>query len=346
MGIFKRARIFLDFAGGERNPSSIHKEGREAKKALEASRIKMSQLLMCQARDIIFTSGGTEADNLAIIGVVERARTKVDRPHIIISALEHPAVYESAKKSESLGVEVTVIEPEEGIINPQTVLKKIKENTVLVSVVYGASETGAINPVPKIARLIRDQRNKRGTEFPYIHTDSSQAYEFLPVDIGRLGADLITLDRVLVVRPNVSINPIIVGGGQERGLRSGTEDVLGIEKFVNSFEQSLKDRERNFEKLKRLKEVFLKEVRDLVPQAVLNTPEESLPNIVSLTIPNKLHEFLAVKLDERGVAVSTGSSCDSSKNEKDKEALRFSFGLKTKDSEVKKAVRTLKDVVI
>ncbi len=346
MGIFKRARIFLDFAGGESNPSAIHSEGKGVRARLNEARLQVSRLLACQARDIVFTSGGTEADNLAIIGVVEKAKAKIERPHIIISSLEHPAVYESAKQLESWGVEVTTIEPEGGVINPQTVLKNIRESTVLVSIVYGAGETGAINPVPKIARLIKDLRNKRGTEYPYIHTDASQAYEFLPVDIGRLPVDLITLDRVLVVRPNVSISPIIVGGGQERGLRSGTEDVVAIEKFVKSFKLSVMRQDSYAKKMNRLKKLFVEELEANVPAARINTPKESLPNIVSITIPNKLHEFLAIKLDERGVAVSTGSSCDSTKNERDKEALRFSFGEKTKESEIKKAIRILKDVVI
>jgi Cysteine sulfinate desulfinase/cysteine desulfurase and related enzymes len=346
MGIFKKARIFLDYAGGERNPSAIHKEGRLAKKALEEARLRLSRLLMCQAKDIVFTSGGTEADNLAILGVVEKAKAKIGHPHVLISSLEHPAVYESAKKLLAWGVEVTIVEPEDGVINPQTVLKNIRENTVLVSIVYGVSETGNINPVPKIARLIKDFRKKRGTEFPYVHTDASQAYEFLPVDIGRLPTDLITLDGVLVVRPNVSISPVIVGGGQERGLRAGTQDVLGIERFVKSFEKSLKEQDSLTKKLNKLKRLFIEEIKTHLPEAKINTRESSLPNIVSITFEGLLHEFIAIKLDEMGVAVSTGSACDSSKNERDKDALRFSFGPKTKESEIKKVIRILRGIVI
>ncbi len=339
MSIFRKRRIFLDYFGGHDNPSGIHEEGRIAKERLLSARLRLSKVLRCQTKDIVFTSGGTEADNLAILGVFEGSRQEFAKPHIVISKGEHPAVLESALEAERRGAELDIVSSEE-------IVSKIKNNTILVSVVYAESETGRINPVSKIGRHIRSERNKKGSKYPYFHTDATGALGLLDIDIDKVPGDLITLDRVLVVRPDVSIKPIIFGGGQERGLRSGTEDVSSIERFIKDFEIALKNKDQNFKKLERLKKIFISELQRFLPDVLINTPEISLPNVVSITFPKMLHEFLAIKLDLNGVSVSTGSSCDANKNEDDKEALRFSFSPKTKEREIKEAVRILKSVVL
>ncbi|MHB1330385.1 MAG: cysteine desulfurase family protein [Minisyncoccota bacterium] len=339
MSIFKRKRIFLDHAGGKSNPSGIHKEGVQARSRLENMRSDISRLLHCQSRDIVFTSGGTESDNLAMLGVFEALRQTHNKPHIIISDNEHPALFESAKEAERRGAELS-------ILPVGKIAESIKENTVLVSVVYVSNETGAINPVPKISRLIKDYRKKHSSLFPYFHTDATQAVGYLPVDIERLGSDLMTLGDILVVRSRVDIRPLILGGGQERGLRAGTQNLKSIEETFRFLEQSEINRENEFKKALGLKKAFLEELEARIPNAVVNSPKESVPNIISITLPNVLHEFIAIKLDERGVATSTGTSCDSSKNEKDKEALRFSFGSETTEKDVREAVRILSEVVI
>jgi cysteine desulfurase len=327
--LFGNKRIFMDYAGGELNPSGIHKEGVEARRRLEDARARVAKILKCH-------SGGTESDNLAILGVFEAAREKFEKPHIIIGEKEHPAVHESAREAERRGAELTIT------ADP---LKHIKDNTVLVSIMYADNETGAINNVPKIARLVRDHRQKKGGEYPYIHTDATSAYEFLEVDIDKVPADLISLERVLVVRPRVSIRPLLYGGAQEMGLRSGTQDVRAAEGFAKSLEETVANREREVARLKRIQEVFIAEAEQ-ISGIVVNTPKESIPNIVSVSFPGKLHEFLAVKLDLEDVAVSTGSSCDSSKNEPDKESLRFSFGAKTSEDDAREVVRKLRKIVI
>lgn len=337
--ILKKKRIFLDHAGGEGNPSGIHKEGAEAKLKLEDARRGIARLLHSQARDIVFTSGGTESDNLVILGVFEAARQKITKPHIIITDNEHPAITESAREAERRGAELSILPIEK-------IAESIRENTVLVSVVYVNNETGAINPVPKISRTIKDYRRKHSSLFPYLHTDATQAVEYLPVDVERLGVDLMTLGDILVVRPRVEIRPLIMGGGQERGLRAGTQNLKSILETLEFLKLCKVERNGKFKRAEELKKVFLEELEARVPSAKINTPKESLPSIVSITLPNVLHEFIAIKLDERGVAVSTGSSCDSSKNEKDKEALRFSFGDKTTAKDVREAVRILEEVMI
>ncbi|MBX4199122.1 aminotransferase class V-fold PLP-dependent enzyme [Candidatus Parcubacteria bacterium] len=330
MNLFKKKRIFLDYAGGVGNPSGIHKEGVEARKSLEDARQKVARILECQTRDIIFTSGGTESDNLAILGVKQG--------HIIISDEEHPAVYEAAREAERRGSTLSIVPVDK-------IIETIKDDTVLVSLIYANNETGRVNPVPKIARQIAALRNKRGSQYPYIHTDATAGFGLLEININKLPVDLLTLDKVLVVRPRVEIRPLIFGGGQERGLRAGTENVSAILEFVNDLEASVRVREAEYERLADLKRVFIEEVEKL-PSAVVNSTAESLPSIVSVSFPGELHEFLAVKLDEKGVAVSTGSSCASSKDEPDKEALRFSFGPKTSEIEVREVISILQKIVI
>lgn len=340
----KQERIFLDHAGGKDNPSGIHKEGVAARKKLEDARAKIARILKCQAKDIIFTSGSTESDNLAMQGAVKAYQSKEKKiAHIIISDHEHPAIEETAKDLASSGVEVDIL-PVEKIVSA------IKENTVLVSVVYANNETGAINNVPKLAREIKKLRRDKRSKFPYIHTDATQALELLPLDIERLGVDLETLGEVLIVRPGVQLRPLILGGGQERGLRAGTQRVSEAVEFAEHLASIEETRESESKRLNKLKKLFIKEVEEKIPTAVINTPHktevESLPNIVSITIPGTLHEFLAIKLDEAGVAVSTGSSCDSNKDEKDKEALRFSFGRETKENDIKEAIRILIPILL
>ncbi len=338
MNLFRKKKIFLDFAAGHNNPSAIYAEGVEAKKSLAEARSKVAQILNVQARDIIFNSGGTEADNLAILGVFEALKDKVARPHFIISKFEHPAVREAAKEVERRGGEVSVVALED-------IEKNIKPNTVLISVIYVNGETGEINPVAKISRVVREIRKKNGSKWPYIHTDATQAIETLVVSAERLGVDLLTLERLLIVRPNVEIRPIIFGGGQERGLRAGTEDVLAIVNFANSLVEMEKSREKLSKHFEEIKKVFLAEVQKLLPEAIINSTKESVPNIVSISMPNKLHEFLAIKLAERGVFVSTGSACKNIGVE-EAEALRFSFGGETTKVEVIEAARILSEVVL
>ncbi|MBX4195408.1 aminotransferase class V-fold PLP-dependent enzyme [Candidatus Parcubacteria bacterium] len=336
MNWFKR-RIFFDYAGGKDNPSGIHEEGRLAHKKLEETRLRIARILKCQARDIIFTSGGTESDNLAVLGVFEEAKEKFEKPHIIIGTHEHPAVYESAKEAQRQGAELTITDEP---------MKHLKENTVLVSIIYANNETGAINPVPKIARLVRDYRKKHGSRYPLMHTDATSAYEYLEVDINKVPADLISIENVLTVRPPATIRPRNLGGGQERRLRAGTQNLKVIEDFARNLEVSVKNREKESERLTEIKNFFIDEIRRSFPKAVINTPRISLPHIVSVSFPGQLHEFLAIKLDFHGIAVSTGSACDSSKDEESKEALRFSFGKETSKIEIKETISVLKKIML
>jgi cysteine desulfurase len=358
MNLFSKNRINLDYdyASGGDNPSAIYKEGVEAKNFLENARTKIARVLGVQSKEVVFTSGGTESNNLAILGVFEKAKEKISKPHIIISSLEHTTILECTKEVVRRGGEVTIIEPtEKNKIDPQDILKAIKGNTVLVSIVYANSDIGLIQPIHKISRLINNYRKDKNSKFPFFHTDASQASGYLPIQISSLGVDMMTLDAskiygpkgtgLLVVKQNVLLYPILFGGGQENGLRSGTESIDSINKFAQALVQSTERRTDEYQRVLSLKKYFVKEVIKNIPSAVINGDlEDTLPNIVSLTLPNQLAEFIAIKLDQRGIMVSVGSSCDSKKREIEKEAIRFSFGKETTIAQLRKTIHVLKQI--
>ena len=356
MNLFGNKRTNLDYASGGENPSAIYREGVEAKNKLENARTKIARILGVQTKDIVFTSGGTESNNLALLGVFEACRPATLTPHFIISSLEHSAITECAKEIIRRGGEVTVVSADEqGRINPQDVLKNIKPNTVLVSIIYASNEIGTVQPISKIGRLIREYRKEKEINFPYLHTDASQAGNYLDLNVESLRVDLLTLDAskinglkgagLLVVRPNVVLHPIIFGGGQEKGLRSGTENVRVIAGFAEAFELAQNSRVQESERLVKLRNYFVEEISKSFPEAIINGDlGETLPNMVSVTFPGQLAEFMAIKLDQKGVMVSVGSSCNSNKREVEKEAIRFSFGQKTTRKDLEKTIYILKKI--
>jgi len=363
MNLFSKKRVFLDYAGGQDNPSAIYTEGIETRKKLENARTKIARILHVGSKDIIFTSGGTESDNLAILGVFEATKISnldlqtlgVCKPHIIISSVEHPAIVKTAKEVERRGGEVTIAQvDEDGRVSPQEIMNAIKENTVLVSVCMASGETGAIQPISKIGRMIREYRKEREADYPYLHTDASQVGSLLDLNVESLRVDLMTLDSYkvygpygvgcLVARPNVDLYPIMFGGGQERGLRPGTENVFGIYEFVEALGVANQNREKEYKRLKLLREYFIEEVHKKNSNLIIKGSKSSdyqLPNIVSFSIPDILAEFVAIKLDQRGVAVSVGSACNSRKNEPDKENVRISFGKSTTKKDIVRAIKAL-----
>ncbi len=356
MNLFGNRRINLDHASGGDNPSAIYEEGVATKKKLEEARTKVARTIGAQSRDIVFTSGGTESNNLALLGVFEKCWLPTSAPHFIISSLEHSAITECAKEIVRRGGEVTIIkEDEHSRINPQDVLKAIKPNTVLVSIVYANSEVGTIQPIHKISRLINEYKKEHNSKFPYFHTDASQAGSLLNLQISALGVDMMTLDAskvngpkgcgLLVVRPNVELLSIIFGGGQERGLRAGTENVESIIQFAEALESAQKNREQEFKRLTELKKYFVEELKKIPRLEINNLNEEVLPNIVSVSTPEEIAEFMAIKLDQKGVMVSVGSSCDSNKNALDKDAIRFSFGKTTTKNELKRTISILRKLL-
>ncbi|MDB5254235.1 MAG: aminotransferase class [Parcubacteria group bacterium] len=351
MGLFHKKRVFLDYAAGKNNPSAIYKEGVEAKKRLEEARLRAARLMQVQARDVVFTSGGTEADNLALLGIVQ----DVPNAHIVTTSIEHPAILKCAEEIKRRGGEVTVVEAVDGVVQVEDVMSALKENTILVSVMYVNNKTGAIQPISKIARRINEWRKKNNSTYPYFHSDASQAIGMLPIQFSSLGVDLLTFGGskisltkgagVLAFRPHVKISPVLFGGGQERGIRPGTENVETILELVSALESAEFGRTNEFERLQQIQSAFIKEA-EKIPGITINTPEHSSPHIVSVSFEGKLHEFLAIQLDHEGVSVSTGSSCKFRGDGTEIEALRFSFGQETTISDVKFAARILQKIML
>ena len=388
MSLFKSKRVYLDYASTTPvlpevkkamekylskdfyNPSAIYTEAVQVKKELESMRTRVAKIIGVKSKEIYFVGSGTESVNLALLGVFEKSKEIIEKPHIIISAIEHPAVKESAKEIIRRGGEVTIIFADEfGRISPQEVLTSIKSNTVLISIMLANNEVGTIEPISKISRLVAEYKKKNDTLYPFIHTDASQATNYIKIYAPSIGVDLITLDGskiygpkgvgVLVVKSNVFLQPIIFGGGQERGLRSGTENVAQIAGFTKAFEIADKDREEEVKRLEIIKNKFIKELKESLPEIIINTPEEgSLPNIVSVSMKDMLAEFVAIKMDLKGFLISTGSACGSnkgasgtetlvgmSKGELKESTIRFSFGRFTKMSDADQALRAFVQIM-
>ena len=315
------------------NPSSIHSEGEMAKEALEEARKDIAQILHCKKEEVYFTSGGTESANIAVLGVIYRAIEKINLedgdilPHIITTTIEHSAILEPIKKLLKEGkVEVSFINPnEEGIVNPESIAREIKSNTVLVSVMHSNNEIGTIQSVRKISNLKSQISN------PVLLVDASQSAVYEDVSIERLGADILILDGVkiygprgtgvLIVKNNIIIHPIFYGGGQEGGLRPGTENVVGAMGFAKALKICAETRERESLRIKKLRDYVLSKILRHIPNSSLNgSLEHRLPNNINICFASPRiseggfshkidSEFLVIKLDTLGFAVSSASAC-------------------------------------
>jgi cysteine desulfurase len=300
---------FLDKYG---NPSSIHSFGREAKVALEDARKRVAELLNADPTEIVFTSGGTESDNLAIKGVaMYKGKMK---GHIITTKIEHHAVLEPCDWLKRFGFEITYVPVNsEGLVDDGDVERAIRNDTVLISVMKANNEIGTIQPVKEIGTIA----SSKGIPF---HTDAVQAIGKLPVDVKRDNIDLLSLSAhkfhgpkgvgVLYVKKGVKIEPILHGGGQERGLRSSTVNVAGIVGLGKAAEIARRDLEPTSERMKAIRDKLIKRVPELVPNAYLNGHRtERLVNNANFRFDYIEGEGLILQLDFKGIAASTGSAC-------------------------------------
>ncbi len=344
------------------NPSSWYKEGVLAKKALDEARKGVASFLHAHADEIIFTSGGTEANNIALQGVV--AAYKNNPAHIIISAVEHSSIMETARILETRGCEVTRIGVDkQGVVFLDELKKAIKPNTVLVSIMTVNNEIGTIQPIREIAKIIRQARAKLGSDiYPLFHTDAAQAGLFQDLNVEQLGVDLLTLDAGKLYGPrgigalyakrivlNGVINPIMFGGGQEEGLRSGTENLPAIMGFAEALKIILGStlngdnsrRDKEYVRIHELRNFFIDGLKNIRPDIIVNggglihkniedrksnqkvvtsviVPKCSIsshsqdllsPHILNISIPGIDNEFFVMQLDAAGIACSTKSSC-------------------------------------
>ena len=343
------------------NPSSIHSLGLETRTAVAEAREKVASLIGAASDEIIFTSGGTEADNLAIKGV---ALANAQRgKHIVTTRIEHHAVEESCRYLESQGFSVTHVGvDQDGLVDPKDVENAVTPETILISVMHANNEVGTIQPIAEIGRMAR----ARGI---YFHTDAVQTVGHIPAIVGELGVDLLAISAhklygpkgvgVLYVRKGTRIVSFMHGGGQERGLRASTENVPGIVGLGKAAEIAQAEMDAESKHLIRLRDKLITGLLERIPQTRLNGhPTQRLPNNVNISIASVEGEALAVSLDLEGIAVSTGSACSSEAMEPShvltamgvpvelaRGSVRFSLGKKNTDEEIDRVLEAFPRIV-
>lgn len=302
------------------NPSSIHTVGQEARYALDEARERVAAVLNCRAREVVFTSGGTESDNAAIEGVATALQETGN--HIITSSTEHHAVLHSCQHLESLDFDVTYLPVDSyGAIQPDSVYRAITDKTTLVSVMYANNEIGTVNPLAEITAAVK----KRASELSrtiVVHTDAVQAAGYLDLDVRRLGVDLLSLSGhkfhgpkgtgVLFVKRGTAFLPLILGGGQERERRSGTENIPGIIGLSVALEAANARREETSFHCAALRDRIIEYVLGNIPGTNLNgNPTQRLPNNANFSFSGIEGEPILLGLDMAGIAASSGSACSS-----------------------------------
>jgi cysteine desulfurase len=293
------------------NPSSLHSFGQEALIAVDEAREKVARFLKSMESEILFTGSATEANNIAILGVI-----KEKKGHIITTAIEHKAVLETVKKS---GAENTIVSPDKnGVISVDDVLKEVREDTVLISVMYANNEVGTVQPIKEIGEAVKKLNKDRKNKIIF-HTDAVQAANYLSCDVNKLNVDLLTLSGhkiygpkgvgVLYIKESVHLSPLIFGGDQEKGLRPGTENIFAVVGFGEAVDLISKN---DIEKTKKMRDKIINFVLENISNSQLNGDvEKRLPNNANISFKGTEGESLMIGLDSEGVAVSTGSACAS-----------------------------------
>ncbi|MAG38332.1 cysteine desulfurase NifS [Candidatus Pacearchaeota archaeon] len=295
------------------NAGSMHNKGLIAAQALNRSRDRVSRILNCFPKEIIFTGSGTESINMALKGVAEKYKDK--GKHIISTTIEHHAVLDTLDFLKEQGFEITLVEVEpNGIVDPNKIKEAIRKDTILVSVMYANNEIGTIQPIKEISKITEE----KGI---LLHTDACQAGNSESLDVESLGVDLLSLNGSKIYGPkgigclyrksSVSLSPLIHGGGQEFGLRSGTENIPAIVGFAKALEMSQKNKEDYTTRLSQLRDYLIEKLLE-IPDSFLNGDKEKrVPNNVNITFLNAEGESILLMLTEEGICASTGSACTS-----------------------------------
>lgn len=342
------------------NPSSLHTLGIEAEQIIDNARLSVSRLLSCDKKEIIFTSGGTESNNLAISGAVSALKRRGKR--IITTAIEHPSVINVFKQLEEQGFEAVYVNPRsDGKIYSEDIIKEINDKTILISCMLVNNETGLILPVKEIKQGVINAKAPA-----LIHCDAVQALSKLTFSVRELGVDLLAVSAhkihgpkgvgALYIKKGARILPIIYGGGQERNLRPGTENTAGIAGFAAACFIVYKNINENISKVRDVREYFAKKIKIEIPQIKINSPNDSVPHIINITVLGFKSETMLHFLESKGVFVSSGSACSSHKKGvsyvlkamglKDNEAdcaLRISFSHLNTKEDIDMLVSSLKE---
>jgi cysteine desulfurase len=358
------------------NSSSLHSFGQKALAAVNQARENVAEFLNCQTNEIIFTSGATEADNLAIFGVagILNKNSQGKKIHIITSVIEHPAVLEPFHQLEARGVEVTYLPIEKnGIVNLETFKKAIKDNTVFVSIMYVNSEIGSIQPIREIGKIIEKinkQRIKQDNKNRiYFHTDAVQALNFLNCDVKYLHVDLLSLSGhkiygpkgvgALYVKSGTPVQGVQLGGHHEKNLRSGTLNVPGIVGLGAAIKLLAKNQIKDNKKIVKLRDEFVTLVKRKIPKIIINTDlNNATPSHANISFVGAEGESILIALDLEGIAVSTGSACASAslkaspvllamgiKDEVAHSTIRFTFGKNNTKEELKTVLKILPPLI-
>lgn len=393
-------RIYLDFASAtpvlpgvaravytameeiSGNPSATHEEGRRAHDALQAARVETARALSVKPEELVFTSGGTESNNLAIRGVVRALKNRgvaYTDMHVVTSTIEHASILEAVAMVEELGVRTTYITPAfDGVVTPDSVLDVLTPETVLVSIAHVNSETGSVSSIGEISQML-ERYKERGVSkfkevapefsFPVFHTDAAQSPLYLDASPHVLKADLVSYDAQKIQGPkgvgvlyrdfSVPISAITGGGTQERSIRPGTENVPGIIGAAVAFTVAKQHRLKREESVRKLRDWFIEKLLKEIPEAKLvGHPKRRIANNALFAIPGVDGEYLAVLMDTEGISVTPRSACGGSGGgfshvvreltgdmELSKGTIRFSLGPDTEEWELAEAIRALKKVL-
>ncbi len=356
------------------NPSSLYRVSRLVKGAVEDARWQVAQTLGAKKTEVIFTAGGTESVNLAILGVIRSLSRSIVPYKFVTTAIEHDSVLACLPVLKREGHETSVIPVNpDGLVDVKVVERAIDDHTILVSVMYANNEIGTIQPIGDIAKsiqAIRQDRLKRKILTPlYFHTDACQAAGALDLHVSRLGIDLMSFNGSkiygpkqvggLYVRTGTPLEPIIYGGGQERGLRSGTENVAGIIGFATAIVLAQARRESETERLTELKNYAWLGLKTVIPDLTLNGhPTKRLSNNINITIPGINGETAVLYLDQEGILASTGSACSTGKTDPShvllaigcsraqaSASLRFTTGLSSAKADIDQLIKVLPHIV-
>lgn len=346
------------------NPSALYQAAQHVSAAVRDARSRVAGVLGVKSSEVFFTAGGTESDNMAIHGVMQGHTNG----HVVVSAIEHDAVLEPAKQYAH-----TAVAPQKnGIIDPAAVTAAVRDDTVLVSIMYVNNEVGTVQPIKQIAQAlqrVRDDRRTRGIAAPlYFHTDACQAANYLSLQPHRLGVDLMTLNGgkiygpkqsgVLIVKTGTILQPLMRGGGQERGLRSGTENVASIVGFTRALEIAQSMRQTETVRVSQLQHVLLSRLGELPGVTITATTKHRIPNNVHITVDGFDNERLLYELDNAGMMAAAGSACSASSDtpshvlgalgcsdSQARSSLRFTLGRQTTESDIERVATVLRGLL-
>ena len=364
--VFEKMKpYFSEYFG---NPSSIYEFGQMARRALDKARFQVSDILHCSPNEIFFTSGGTESNNLAIQGITEKYN--IYGKHIVTTKIEHASVISVCRKLEQEGYRVTYLEPDsEGVVQPEQIKKAIQADTILVSIIHGNNEIGVVQDIESIGKVVAQYRKDNQKRYPLFHSDICQTVGFFEIDVKKNNLDLATINSgkiygpkgagALYVRKGVDITPSMYGGGQEKKIRPGTENVPAVVGFGEAIELIGRERDEYRRDCEKLRDFCIVEIEKRISGCYINGHRtHRLPNNIHLSFEGIEGETLLVNLDQEGICASTGSACTSGNidpshvllaigvsYELTHGSLRLTLGKMTTKEEVEYTVNALENII-